>query len=193
MSLMRLEAGQAPAAVARLLAHDGPAYAALGEQLRRSPPRSILTLARGSSDHAAHYAGYLVMARLGRLVTSLPMSLVTLYGAQLDCEGLVALAFSQSGQSPDLVEPTQQFSSRGACTVAFVNEAASPLARAARWAFDLHAGPERSIAATKSFIAQMAAGARLVAAWQGHAGLAAALGALPAALTATILSVDPIC
>ena len=183
MSLMRLEAGQAPAAVARLLAHDGPAYAALGAQLRRSPTRPMLTLARGSSDHAAHYAGYLVMARLGRLVTSLPMSLITLYGAQLDCDGLVALAFSQSGQSPDLVEPTLQFSARGACTVAFVNEAASPLARAARWAFDLRAGPERSIAATKSFIAQMAAGARLVAAWQGDAALAAALEALPAALS----------
>ena len=193
MSLMRLEARQAPAAVARLLAHDGQAYAALGEQLRRSPPRSILTLARGSSDHAAHYAGYLVMARLGRLVTSLPMSLVTLYGAQLDCEGLVSLAFSQSGQSPDLVAPTQQFSSRGACTVAFVNEAQSPLARAARWAFALHAGPERSIAATKSFIAQMAAGARLVAAWQGDAGLAAALEALPAALSLALVAGDAWC
>jgi len=124
----------------------------------------------------------LLMARLGRLVTSLPMSLITLYGAQLDCEGLLSLAFSQSGQSPDLVEPTQQFSTRGACTVAFVNDVASPLAQAATWAFELHAGRERSVAATKSFIAQMTAGARLVAAWQADAALAAALQVLPQAL-----------
>ena len=182
MSLMRLEAGEAPAVVERLLAHDVERYAALGALLRESPPRAVLTLARGSSDHAAHYAGYLLMARLGRLVTSLPMSLITLYGTQLDCEGLLSLAFSQSGQSPDLVLPTTSFAARGANTVAFVNEAASPLAQAARWAFDLRAGPEHSIAATKSFIAQMAAGARLVAAWRGDAAFAAALEALPSAL-----------
>jgi glutamine---fructose-6-phosphate transaminase (isomerizing) len=182
MSRMRREAGEAPAAVARLLARDGARYTALGAQLREIPPRSILTLARGSSDHAAHYTGYLLMARLGRLVTSLPMSLITLYGARLDAEGLLALAFSQSGQSPDLVLPTEQFAARGACTVAFVNDAASPLARAARWAFELHAGAEHSIAATKSFIAQMAAGARLVSAWQADAALGSALDALPAAL-----------
>ena len=82
MSQMRLEAGEASAAVARLLACDHEVYGALGEQLRRTPPRSILTLARGSFDHAAHYAGYLLMARLGRLATSLPMSLITLYGAR---------------------------------------------------------------------------------------------------------------
>lgn len=183
MSLMRLEAAEAPGAVARLLSQDGERYAALGAQLRAVPPRAILTLARGSSDHAAHYAGYLLMARLGRLVTSLPMSLVTLYGARLDCEGLLSMAFSQSGQSPDLVLPTQEFASRGATTLAFVNDIGSPLAQAACWPFGLHAGAERSIAATKSFIAQMTAGARLVAAWQGDVALAAALEALPAALT----------
>ena len=193
MSLMLLEAAEAPAAVARLLAQDGERYAALGAQLRTTPPRSILTLARGTSDHAAHYAGYLLMARLGRLVTSLPMSLVTLYGARLDCDGLLSLAFSQSGQSPDLVLPTQQFASRGATTLAFVNDTASSLAQAARWAFGLHAGPECSIAATKSFIAQMTAGARLVAAWQGDGALAAAIDALPSALTAAHASAAAWC
>ena len=188
MSSMRLEAGEAPAAVARLLAQDGERYAALGERLRQAPPRGILTLARGSSDHAAHYTGYLLMARLGRLVTSLPMSLITLYGAQIDGDGLLSLAFSQSGQSPDLVLPTEQFTARGANTVAFVNDLLSPLAQAARWAFGLHAGPERSIAATKSFIAQMTAGARLVSAWQGDAPLAAALGGLPHALSQALVA-----
>ena len=79
----------APAAVARQLAADGAAYAALGTDLRQHPPAGLLTVARGSSDHAAQYLAYLVMARLGRLVTSLPMSLVTLYQSRIDCEGFV--------------------------------------------------------------------------------------------------------
>src|SRR3954468_18026466 len=125
------EAREAPAAVARLMAADLGAYESLGQQLRGSPPRSALTVARGSSDHAAHYAAYLVMARLGRLVTSLPMSLLTLYQSKLVWGGLASFAFSQSGQSPDLVAPTKYFRDRHALTCAFVNDPVSPLARAA--------------------------------------------------------------
>ena len=91
---MWAEAAEAPSAVARLLRAEHEAFKALGMDLRQSPPQSLLTVARGSSEHAAHYLAYLVMARLGRRVTSLPMSLVTLYRANLVCEGLVALAFS---------------------------------------------------------------------------------------------------
>src|SRR5262249_44805173 len=145
---------------------------------------SLLTVARGSSDHAAHYMAYLVMARLGRLVTSLPMSLVTLYQSSLVCDGLVALAFSQSGQSPDLVAPLRYFGEHGARTIAFVTDPASPLAQAAGRCVPLHAGAETSVAATKSYIAQLAAGAALANAWQQDAALAAALDALPNALDA---------
>jgi glucosamine--fructose-6-phosphate aminotransferase (isomerizing) len=176
------EAREAPAAVARQLQADGERYHAFAAGLRNRAPAAILTLARGSSDHAAHFAGYLVMARLGRLVTSLPMSLLTLYHANLSCAGLVTFAFSQSGQSPDIVEPTRHFARGGATTVAFVNDVRSPLAQAAQWVFALHAGEERSVAATKSFIAQLVAGARVVAAWQEDAALANALASLPAAL-----------
>jgi glucosamine--fructose-6-phosphate aminotransferase (isomerizing) len=142
----------------------------------------VLTVARGSSDHAAHYMAYLVMARLGRLVTSLPMSLVTLHHADLVCDGLLALAFSQSGQSPDLIAPMRYFAEHGARSVAFVNDAASPLAQAAQRVVDLQAGPERSVAATKSFITQLLAGASLAGAWQQDASFSAALSDVPAAL-----------
>ena len=182
MSRMLDEAREAPQAVARQLAQDSDRWRAFGERLRRQPPASLLTIARGSSDHAAHYAAYLVMARLGRLVASMPMSLVTLYQSQIRCDGLASLAFSQSGQSPDLIGPTQYFRRCGALTCAFVNDAGSPLAQAAQWLFPLHAGEERSVAATKSFIAQLVAGARLVASWQDDAALAAALEDLPHAL-----------
>ncbi|MGA0612473.1 SIS domain-containing protein [Caldimonas sp. KR1-144] len=176
------EAQHAPEAIARLLAADADAYASLGAALRASPPISLLTVARGSSDHAAHYMAYLIMARLGRLVTSLPMSLITLYQSRIACDGLVSMAFSQSGQSPDLVAPTRFFRAGGARTVAFVNDPASPLAQASQWVFPLHAGAEQSVAATKSYIAQLVAGARVTAAWQDDADLQHALLGLPGVL-----------
>lgn len=176
------EALSAPQVVARQLAADQQAYLTLGRTLREQPPTSLLTIARGSSDHASHYLAYLIMARLGRLVTSLPMSLITLYQSRIESQGLVSLAFSQSGQSPDLVSPTQYFRDNGARTVAFVNADGSPLAAAAEHVFPLHAGVEQSVAATKSYIAQLVAGARVVAAWQDDEDLSAALQQLPQAL-----------
>ncbi|AKJ31621.1 SIS domain-containing protein [Caldimonas brevitalea] len=181
------EAREAPAAVARQLAADVDAYRSFGEQLRADPPTGVLTIARGSSDHASSFMAYLTMARLGRLVTSLPMSVVTLYQSRLQAAGLLSVAFSQSGQSPDLVTPTQYLRREGARTVAFVNADSSPLGEAAEWLFPLHAGAETSVAATKSFIAQLVAGARLVSAWEGGS-LDDALAALPAALQRAALS-----
>ena len=180
---MLAEAREAAAAVARQMSHDDAQYNDFGAELRARAPHSLLTVARGSSDHAAHFMSYLIMARLGRLVTSLPMSLITLYQSQIDCSGLVSLAFSQSGQSPDLVAPTRFFTGGGARSAAFVNDPDSPLARAAQWVFPLHAGAETSVAATKSFIAQLVAGARMVAAWQEDLALHAALTALPGVLS----------
>ena len=176
------ESREAPQAVARQLAADAETYAALTGLLRNTPPQSVLTIGRGSSDHAAHYMAYLVMARLGRLVTSLPMSVVTLYQSHLQCEGLVSLAFSQSGQSPDLVSPTRFLRTGGARTVAIVNQPDSPLGEAAEWVLPLHAGPERSVAATKSYIAQLVAGARIVAGWGEDPALQSALQGLPLAM-----------
>ncbi len=180
---MLCEALEAPQAVAQQLAHNGQNYADFGSLLRLQNPAAVLTVARGSSDHAAHFLAYLVMARMGRLVTSLPMSLITLYQSQIACKGLVSLAFSQSGQSPDLVAPTRYFTEAGAVTAAFVNQSDSPLAQAAQWVFPLHAGLEASVAATKSYIAQLVAGARVVAAWQDDQLLQAALSALPDVLS----------
>ena len=180
---MLQEALSAGEAVARLLVADKDAYAALGRHLRAAPPTAALTVARGSSDHAAGYMAYLIMARLGRVVASLPMSLVTLYEAPLVSRGMLAIAVSQSGQSPDLLAPMRHFGAGGATTVALVNDADSPLARAAQWCMPLHAGTEHSVAATKSFIASMVAGARLVAHWQDDKTLLAALGSLPEALS----------
>lgn len=180
-TLMYQEALEASDSVAALLA-SSDSYAALGEALRVQSPQSVVTLARGSSDHAAAYLGYLIMSQLGKLVTSLPMSLVTLYQSKIDCHGLLSISLSQSGRSPDLVIPTQAFHRGGARTVALVNDVTSPLAEATEWVFPLHAGKERSVAATKSFICQLVASARLLAEWSNSSELHKQLAQLPSAL-----------
>jgi glucosamine--fructose-6-phosphate aminotransferase (isomerizing) len=181
-SLMLEEALSAGDCVADQLAQDADRYAELGRHLRATNFHNAVTVARGSSDHASGYLAYLIMSRLGRLVTSLPMSLLTLYKAPLKTADLLAVSISQSGQSPDVVEPMQYFRAGGATTVALVNDIASPLAAAAEWALPLRAGKEQSVAATKSFITSLTAGARLVAEWQQDEELKAALATLPAAL-----------
>ncbi len=178
------EALAAPACVARQLEQDGARYAELGARLRAAPRACTLTVARGSSDHAAAYCAYLIMARLGRVTASLPMSLVTLYQAPLIAHDTLAIAVSQSGQSPDLVEPMRYLRAGGATTVALLNDTNSPLGQAAEIVLPLHAGAEHSVAATKSFIASLVAGARLVANWQDDPALLGALQALPEALQA---------
>ncbi|WP_240947064.1 MULTISPECIES: SIS domain-containing protein [Leeia] len=164
------------------LQQDEARYLALGEALRAAPPQNVVTVARGSSDHAAGYLAYLLMSRIGKLVTSLPMSLVTLHKAPLDTRQALAVAISQSGQSPDVIEPIRFFRDGGANTVALVNDVRSPLAESAEWTFGLCAGPELSVAATKSFIASLVAGARLVAHWQNDQPFLKAIATLPESL-----------
>ena len=184
------EARQAPAAVARLMGADEPLYAQWGSHWRRRVPPAVVTLARGSSDHAAHYFAYLAMARVGCLVTSLPPSLITLHRAPMQGRGVLAVAYSQSGRSPDLIQALRCLGRAGAQTYAVVNNAASPLARVAGTVLPLHAEAETSVAATKSFIAQLVVGARLVAAARRDTPTQRALLALPAVL-ARALEVDP--
>jgi glucosamine--fructose-6-phosphate aminotransferase (isomerizing) len=178
------EAVSAADCVALQLSKDVERYAELGRKLRSTSFNSAVTVARGSSDHASSYLAYLIMSRMGRLVTSLPMSLITLYKSPLVTQGTLAVAISQSGQSPDVVEPIRYFRDGGATTVALVNDAASPLAEAAEWTMPLHAGKEQSVAATKSFISSLVAGARLVAEWQNDPELKDGIAALPDALRA---------
>lgn len=180
--MMLQEALAAADCVALQLASDTDRYAELGRTLRSTAFSTALTIARGSSDHACAYAAYLIMARLGRVVASLPMSLVTLNKSPLITRDTLAIAISQSGQSPDVVEPMRYFRDGGATTVALVNDIGSPLAHAAEWAMPLRAGKEQSVAATKSFITSLVASARMVAQWQDDPELLAGLAALPDSL-----------
>ncbi|MFM0250475.1 SIS domain-containing protein [Paraburkholderia sediminicola] len=157
---------------------------ALAAKLAQQPRHVALTIARGSSDHAASYFASLTMSRLGVPVASLPMSVATLQQAPLQVRDQLALAFSQSGKSPDLVGTMEALRKAGALTVAAVNAPNSPLADACEFHLPLMAGPELSVAATKSYIAMLSISAQLVAHWQKDDALLNALNTLPDALQA---------
>src|ERR1700735_3775430 len=139
---MLKEALSAPSVVEEQRARVDQRLATLASRLRDRPPTLALTVARGSSDHAASYFAYLVMRRLGIPVVSLPMSLVTLHHAPLAVAKQLAVGVSQSGQSPDLVETMAALGAAGAQTVAFVNQEDSPLAKNCEWVVPLCAGLE---------------------------------------------------
>ncbi len=178
------EAAEAPGRVAGGRLRRAPAIAELVARLHAAPPRAVITIARGSSDNAATYARYLIETRLEVLTASAPPSVASIYAARPGMTDSLCLVLSQSGHSPDLLAAAAAAAAAGAFVVALVNDEASPLAAAADLVLPVAAGPEASVAATKSFLCTLAAVAELVAAWAGDAGLAAAIDELPATLAA---------
>ena len=181
-SKMFQESSSSPEAIARLLSQDEELYSAIGGQLRASCPAFVATIARGSSDHACNYGAYMITAILGVPAISLSPSIVTLYKTALRMSGSLAIGASQSGKSPDIVEALEACGRAGAKTVAFVNVEDSPMAKLANTFFPLCAGPELSVAATKTVIAGMAALARFIGHWAGDNALLDGLKDIPGAL-----------
>src|SRR4029078_9660067 len=126
-SLMYQEAVQAPLAVNTQLAENASPLRERGARLAAEPPRAVVTCARGSSDHAATYARYLIEAHTHVLTSSAAPSVSSVYGAQSDLEGVLFIAISQSGRSPDLLAAARNAKDSGALTVAMCNTADSPL------------------------------------------------------------------
>jgi glucosamine--fructose-6-phosphate aminotransferase (isomerizing) len=180
------ETREAPARVAEMLRHDEAGYVRLAEALVGRRPAFAATIARGSSDHAATYAASLLGIAAGLATASIPPSLITRYGAALDLRRALVLAISQSGASPDIVATLHAATAGGACTVAIVNARDAPLAGAANHVLPQRAGPERSVAATKSFICSLVCMARLIAHWRSDPALALALERLPERLEAAL-------
>jgi len=157
------EAAGAGAAVRAQLERNRIVTADLGERLRERTPRMVVTCARGSSDHAATYAKYLFETRVGLVTASAAPSVTSVYGVQQDLRDCLFLAISQSGMSPDLLAASAAAKEAGATVVALVNDEDSPLAEEAHFTLPLCAGEEVSVAATKSYIASLAAIAHLIA------------------------------
>ena len=181
-TLMFLEAGEAGAVVARQLAANAAPVARAVELLKDRSPDLLLTLARGSSDNAATFLRYWTERRAGLPTGSFAPSVASVYGVTPSLSRAAAVAVSQSGRSPDLLAAANTLREGGALLFALVNDETSPLATIADLLLPLHAGPERSVAATKSFIASLSAMLHLVAAWTADTELDAALTALPSAL-----------
>ena len=178
-TIMEREALEAADAVERLLSRHASPLAQLVADLRAAPPPVVVTAARGSSDHAATYAKYLIETLIGVPVASAAPSVASIYSAAAESSGALCLAISQSGRSPDLLATVAAQREGGARVVALVNDEDSPLAQLASPAIGLSAGREQSVAATKSFIASLAGIAAFVAAWAEDADLARALKTLP--------------
>ena len=176
---MFAEAGEAAAAVARLRASQGARLHALGERLRSLAPHIVVTCARGSSDHAATFAKYLIETRTGIPTASAAPSTSSIYRVRPALAGTLCLAISQSGKSPDLLSSVEVAKQGGAFVVALVNDVASPLAALADKVIDLNAGPEISVAATKSYITALAAILSLVGEWAQDSELLQAAAAAP--------------
>jgi glucosamine--fructose-6-phosphate aminotransferase (isomerizing) len=178
-SQMFAEAAQAGAVLRRQFQRNNAALLTLGATLRAQPPRAVVTLARGSSDHAATFAKYLIETRANTLVASSAPSVSSVYLARQDLRGCLFLAISQSGRSPDLLASAKYARAAGAIVIALINSEDAPLAGIAHYTLPLCAGVEHSVAATKTFIASLAAIVHLVASWTDDHVLLEALQAAP--------------
>ncbi|GAB5447637.1 SIS domain-containing protein [Gymnodinialimonas sp.] len=180
---MRQEVLEIPEAVDRLLSRGTPTIAKIAQAAAKADPRFAVTVARGSSDHACTFFKYALELELGLPVASIGPSIASLYGAELKLAQSITLSVSQSGQSPDIVAMSAAATKSGSFTVAITNDATAPLSDASTHTIDIHAGPERSVAATKTFVTSAVAGLILLAEWKGCAALRAALRALPQQLS----------
>lgn len=179
---MDIEIGEIAGAVGRLLGEGRDGIGAAAEALRAADPHLVVTVARGSSDHAATFFKYACELVTGVPVASVGPSIASIYGAELKLARAGAIGISQSGKSPDIVALLESAARAGAATIAVTNTPDSPLANAAGHVVDLLAGEERSVAATKTFVTSAVAGLAIVAEWSGDAALREALENLPEAL-----------
>ncbi len=166
-ALMAAEIAEQPAVLQRILDESVRDVVAVAAAIRRADPRFVLLVARGTSDHAALYAKYLIETTLHLPAGLVSTSTYTAYNESPRLEGVLWIAVSQSGGSPDLAESTTRARAAGALTLAVTNVPGSPLNQACDLALDLRAGAERSVAATKTYTASLLTLFLLVEAWRG--------------------------
>ena len=188
-SFMAQEVAEIPQAAARFLTDSKSAVLDAAAALRARDPGLIITVARGSSDHAATYLKYCIELAAGVPVASVGPSIASIYGATLRLNGAACIGISQSGRSPDIVEMMRSAGAAGALTIAITNFADAPMAAASDHCLPLQAGVEQSVAATKTFVTSALAGLSLLAEWRQDTALRAAVADLPNAFNQA-LSLD---
>lgn len=178
-SQMRREVLEIPVAVSRLLDRGGEDIRRAAGAMRHLAPNYLVTVARGSSDHVATYLKYVSELLTGTPIASLGPSIASIYGRKLNLDGSVCLSVSQSGKSPDIVEMARMARAGGALSIALTNNPDSALAQVADHTLNLHAGPEISVAATKTFVNSAVTGIWLLAEWADDDALRGAVHDLP--------------
>ncbi|AUH32324.1 SIS domain-containing protein [Paracoccus tegillarcae] len=185
-SHMAREIAEIPEVAARFLTSARPALAGVGRALRNREIDIAVTLARGSSDHAATFLKYAIELQAGLPVASIGPSVSSIYHRPMRLARAVCIGISQSGRSPDIVDAMKGADAGGAETVAITNFADSPMAQAATHRLALDAGEEKSVAATKTFVTSALAGLAMLAEWQEDKTLSDALAAVPEALSGAL-------
>jgi glucosamine--fructose-6-phosphate aminotransferase (isomerizing) len=183
---MAREIAEIPEATARFLADSRAAVAETAARMRALDPSLIVTVARGSSDHAATYLKYAVEIETGVPVASVGPSVASIYRRPLKVKGAVCFGISQSGRSPDTVEMMRSARATGALTVAVTNHPEAPMAGATECVVPLCAGTEQSVAATKTFILSVVACLSLLADWREDTALRDAIDRLPDTFAAAL-------
>ena len=178
-TILAKEIGEQPQAIARTLDSCGPAVEKLCSDIRRKEISYVLLAARGSSDNAGTYAKYLFSSFNGWPVVQSTPSLYTFYHTPPRLKNALVLGISQSGQSEDIVEVMADARSQGALTASVTADASSPLAKSSDHVLLLQTGPEKAVAATKTFTCSLALLAELSVALQGDQKKLAAMKELP--------------
>jgi glutamine---fructose-6-phosphate transaminase (isomerizing) len=184
LSRLAIESREVPAVLRRQAARIDHPMAELTAAIRKKPPMVVVTCGRGSSAHAATYGKHLFERYLNVPVAAAVPNIASVYRQRLRLAGQLFLAISQSGRSTDLLATAEMARSSGALTAAIVNDPDSTLAQTCEFVLPMEAGPELSIAASKSFIASLAVLLRLTAEWAGNVQMRNAVDHLPDRLIA---------
>lgn len=152
----------------------------IGELLRQQNPNVVTTIARGSSDHASSYLKYAIELLMGIPVSSTGPSISSVYGGSMNLKNAASFAISQSGESPDIIAMSNTAKVGGSLLLSLTNNSTSPLALLSDQNINIGAGPELSVAATKTFVLSIVAGLMVIAQWKQDEELLSAIQALPA-------------
>lgn len=187
-SVMAKEASETPEVIARQLSENALMCQKIADSLRQSPPRMIMIIGRGSSDHAGVFAKYLFEVELGIPVCAAAPSVSGVFNRDLKLDDCLAIVISQSGRSPDILNQVRAAKRGGARTLAIVNDQSSPLAHSVDDVLPIRAGKEQAVAATKSYLATLSCLLHLCSLWSGNESMIEGLKTLPDALKVAIAS-----
>jgi glucosamine--fructose-6-phosphate aminotransferase (isomerizing) len=186
LTIMEQEARTAPQKIAEQLIANQHITDTLGQTLRELNPKFVMIVGRGSSDHAGVFAKYLFEIEAGVPTFAAAPSVASVYGKSLQLKGSLVIVISQSGRSPDILAQARMAKAAGAFCVALVNDESAPIKDIVDVVVPLCAGEEKAVAATKSFLATLAAILQIAAKWTQSESLVQAVNSLPQALQTAV-------